>query len=239
MQHEAIGDRRGGEHDGDERETPRAHAEEAHGDEEDGGPDEIELLLDRERPRVVEASERMAEDAIPVRHVEHGRDDQLPHLAAAVQVDAEPRREQRGENRVGEQHEQRGQQAQCAPSVERAKVDVTEVAAFLGEDRRDEEAAEHEEERDAGDAAARDARYAKVCGHHEHDREAADAVECRPAAELPVRRPSLKGSAASRAVRRARRPRRDRSPSAVGSLPRRSTRSGRDPPRCRPRAGGS
>ena len=142
-------------------------------------PEQVELLLDRERPQVLQqrrALERLEvgllrEDLVPVVDVEE-RGDRVAARPHGVRGQ-EDRRHERGD---GDDQERGRQQAARAPEPELEQVDAAGGRALGDQQRRDQEAAEHEEHVDAEEPARRD-RHAAVVEQHRADRDRADTVE--------------------------------------------------------------
>jgi AAA ATPase containing von Willebrand factor type A (vWA) domain len=142
--------RRRDREDADERQArPAREAHEQHDDEE--RPDDVELLLDRERPEVAEhLGHRLVEvggsagDEEPVAREGEGPDDLGAEADERVAADRERRR-------AGDEQEQgeRGQQSSCASRPEPAERDASGRGAFPEEQGRDEEPAHDEEDVDA------------------------------------------------------------------------------------------
>ena len=129
----------------------------------------------------------VAEDHVPVRDVQqaHGR-------GLALQFER-----QVGDRRVHEvdreHRDERGEQAQRAPRVEVAHRDAVGTPLLVQQQRRDEEAAQHEEHVDAEGRARHDGEERgrvepedDVRRQHEQDRDSAHAVEGGNVAEHPL-----------------------------------------------------
>ena len=119
-------------------------------------PDDVELLLDRERPEVVErafgfeAGEvgDVGEDLLPVVDVEDRRDDALAEL---VRLGGAEDRHPGDDDR--QHHEEGRQQAAGAGEPEGGQLDPTAGVQLRQEDVADQVAAEGEEDADAEHAA--------------------------------------------------------------------------------------
>ena len=125
----------GREHGEDEcRDAHAAAAGPSHDQEGDGGPHQVELLLDRERPQVLEQRRppdelevgRVVEDVPPVVDVEDRRDRVGAHLGRRV---AEEEGGRDGDH--GEQQDERRQQAPRAAEVELREVDAARPVELL------------------------------------------------------------------------------------------------------------
>ena len=169
----------------------------------DERPDQVELLLDRQRPHVLQRrglrelrEVRLArEDETPVRDVpERGE------RVAADGVDLARRREQRRVGHdAGHHDEQRGQQPSGSPQPEALQVDAPLPVPLRDQQRRDQEAAQHEEGVDA-QVAADHPGLARVVEQHRGDREGTDPVQGGLVAEARRRAPA---AAPRRRLRRA------------------------------------
>ena len=160
----------------DEREQP----------EDDEGDEDVELLLDRQGPRVAKGGGPTLRtevlvalgDEAPVHDVGQGRQD--------VAADGPPHGRVGGEPCVtddeGQDEEERRQQPSRATAVEGEHVDVAAGDFFLDEQPCDEEGGEDEEEID-GHPHARELVHPEVVGHEGEHEEAADAVERRAESE--------------------------------------------------------
>ena len=157
------------------------------------GHDQVELLLDRERPQVAQQRRSalrrdvrlVLEDLPPVRRVAERGDD-----VAAERADLVGQEDDR-EQRDGREHEeQRGQQPAGPAQVELADVHAATVAVLGEQQRGDQVAADREEHVDAEEAA----RHPGDVGVVEQDRahaERAQAVEPRHVAHPARRRRGL------------------------------------------------
>ena len=167
-----------GEQHGDRRRPPRPHPHE-HGD--DQRPDQIELLLDREAPRVVERRRRAEdrpvvaarEDRAPVREIADRRERVAADRRELVGFrEPAPRtaRPRRGRTRA------RG--AGVGPGAPRthAQCDAAPLMRFGQQQRRDQEARQHEERVDTEEAAGE---VPAVEQEYAGDRQAAEPVEGR------------------------------------------------------------
>ena len=115
-------------------------------DEQDR-PDHVELLLDRQRPQVLQR-ERGAEHVGPVEDVAEGQPDRSQHVA--------DRRTEtgRGDEQRHRAHDaKRRQQPGRPPGVEAAETDVADAMALLEEQPGDQEPAQEEEEVDTEEPA--------------------------------------------------------------------------------------
>ncbi len=166
-----------GEHH-DEGEAQAARARERADRQDEERDDDVELLLDGQRPGVTQR--RRVTDLVEVAVAPA---DQPP-----VEVEAQGGEcvaaellllggllEEGGvRQNCGDEDEHRRQHAPRATHVETAHVDATGALTFLDEDARDEEAGEHEEVVDAHPAAD-EARRAEVIRDDEQDEQAAVA----------------------------------------------------------------
>ncbi len=152
-----VGERRGGddaEHDpGREPEPPLRPPDEERGEQQEQRPDDVELLLDRERPVVLEGGRVVRRGEVvdgvrgedPVHDVER-RADRLPPRVGPARV----RRERGDADRRHEDDEQRrGQEATRAPGPEFGEPDPG-AGLRLHEVRGDEVAGDDEEDVDPG-----------------------------------------------------------------------------------------
>ena len=153
----------------------------AHGEREHERPDQVPLLLDGERPEVLEdggPAEGVevalpVDDVPPVGDVEEGGDDVAAEAVEGVG------HEQHGPRGDDEEHEvQRRQQAPPPPQPELAPVDAAGAFPLLGHERRDQVAA-HDEEDVHAEEAARDPGEPEVEEHHGRHGDGADAVQGR------------------------------------------------------------
>ncbi|CPU65876.1 Uncharacterised protein [Mycobacteroides abscessus] len=142
-------------------------------------PQEVELLLDAERPVVLEEGRglRLLEVLRPlvgeeeVRHVRCGRERVHGSVAHADRSERE-----RGDDHRGDQHGERGREDPAgATRVELREPDPALRLERPQEMARDEEARDHEEDVHA-DVAARQPRHARVVEHHGHHRDGAQAL---------------------------------------------------------------
>ena len=165
---------------------PAPPQQEAH----DERPDQVELLLDRERPHVPQR--RRLRELVEVRLP---REDEPPVRDVAERgervgpdaVELTGRREHAGVHHDADHHqEQRGEQPPGAAHPERLQVDASPPRPLGDEQRGDEEAAQHEERVDAEEPADRP-RLTGVVEEHGRDREGPDAVERGLVAEAPRR----------------------------------------------------
>ena len=149
------------------------------GEAEDDRPHDVELLLDRERPEVLERRRPaegvevrlLGEDQEPVGRVGERCDDVAAEAGQLVRDD------HRGVDRHRGQHrEQRGQEAAGPPHPEVRPVDGFGALPLLDEQGRDEEAADDEEDLDAQEAAG-DPRHVGVVEQHRQHRDGPEAVE--------------------------------------------------------------
>ncbi len=154
----------------------------AHPDREDQRPQQVELLLDRERPQVLEQRRPsdglevglLPEHEVPVRHVPEGGQRvaaQSGHLA------------RQKDDRVGEgddeQQVERRQEPAGAAQPERLQVDAAPSSPLREQQRGDEVAADHEEDLDPEETAG-DPGQISVVKEHGDDRERAQPVEAGP-----------------------------------------------------------
>ena len=151
--------------------------------EEQQRPDEVELLLDAERPvvqhRVLRCAERQVVDRLerelPVRVIERRRDRVEAHLRAE-----DGRREEQHAGRDRDEHEQRdGQQAPRATGIERGECDRARALHLVDQQAGDQEPRDDVEDVDAH-IAARDPRDPGVERQHEHDGDGAQALDVGP-----------------------------------------------------------
>jgi hypothetical protein len=137
--------------------------------EDDERPDEVELLLDGQRPAVVQPCHVVAVERLrPVRRVAQRQRD----VGAGERL-AERRLRHRHH---GAGQEQRRRQPQEAPRVEVPEVDGARPLPLRAEDGRDEESAQDKENVHAHPAAAEPA-HAAMRAQHDADRDRAQAVQ--------------------------------------------------------------
>ena len=164
--------------DDPDRERAVGAAAEAPESEDDQGPEQVELLFDRQRPEVVQRQgigEQIevrlpGADEVPVREVEDARDRVAPQCAE-LRLGDRVRRVQADD---GQHDEQRGQQAAGAPGPESGQRYAAGGAALREEERRDQETGEDEERVDAEEPAL-SPRVPEVIGDDRADRERARA----------------------------------------------------------------
>ncbi len=159
--------------------------------QQDEGPDDVELLLDRERPQVGQRGVSAVEGVHPVDAVhEHDADllergadvDGVPDaVAAGGGRDPRGLRERQEHAHPDAEHdEQRRQQAQGPPRVELRQRHPAVHADLVQQHRRDEEAGQDEEDVQPDPAALeRTGARGEVVGDDPDEREAAQAVQRR------------------------------------------------------------
>ena len=185
----AIRHARADRQDGHERRRgERAHprpdpyatdATEAPQPEQEQRPDEVELLLDGQRPQVLEhrRSPRGLEvglavqDVPPVGGVDEGRDGVLAHTLRRILGDGH-----RQQRRADQYKEERREESLGASLVEAPELDASGVAKLTEEQRRDEKPGEGEEDVDA-EEAARQPVWVGVEEEHRRDRDRPHSVE--------------------------------------------------------------
>ena len=129
-----------------------------HEEREGDGPEQVELLLDRQRPEVAEQGGPgellevglVAQDQVPVGHVGH-RGQRL----AAERGDLSEVEERAGDHHHGDQHPDRRQQPPRAPQPERDEVDSPLLAELAEQQRGDQVAADDEEDVDPEEPAGK------------------------------------------------------------------------------------
>ena len=179
--HEDRGRQRGREHQ--EEQLGATHHRQRAG--HDQRPHQVELLLDREGPEVGQGRgpahllevRRAADDQVPVGDVGQRREDlrlQVAELAAVEQGD-----EGDGDR---EQQPQGGEQASTATDPEVPEVDPSLAGLLADEQRRDQVAADHEEDLDAEEATLHPTE-AGVVGDDREDGDRPDAVDAGQVAE--------------------------------------------------------
>ena len=146
-------------------------------------PEQVVLLLDTERPRVLQRRRRAALrevvgllcDEGPVRHPEERGDGVVAQCGGGLRREECARRHHR-------QHhdDQRGQQPSRAPDPEARQRDSPATGQFVEQQRGDQESAEHEEDVDTEEPAGNTG-DAAVLGQDEPNRDGADAVQRRDA----------------------------------------------------------
>ena len=175
--------------------------EQAQQAEQQERPDQVELLLDRQRPQVLEhgrpLDERevrlLGDDQVPVRDVGQRRPDLAGELGGVLAV------EQQHDRRDRRPAACRRRRAAAGPgAVQKLRSEIVAVAAvLLGQQQRDQVAADDEEHLDAEEAAGQP-RHVGVVQQHGDDGERPQAVEAgqvagarpRRASGAPVRRAS-------------------------------------------------
>ena len=139
-----------GDRPGEHAEQQPAAAEELHPGGEDERPEEVELLLHRERPEVGEELgppelfevRGVGEDEVPVGEVEERGEGVAADLVDLVRVG-----DRRDDHRHRDQHADRGQQAAGAAQPEAAELDVAGAAELAQEQRGDQVAADRRRRR--------------------------------------------------------------------------------------------
>ena len=165
------------EHERDDRRAPPSQHRDA--DAHDERPQQVELLLDGQRPQVPQQRrprERLevrlvGEDLVPVVDVEERRDRVGPRRGQVAR--AEDRHREHGQR---DDEERRGEQPPRPPRPERREVDAPRRLALGEQQRRDEEPAQDEEQVHAEEAARQPARPG-VVQHDARDGDRADPVE--------------------------------------------------------------
>ena len=182
-QHEAVDGRADGQDDGHHEEAVGPTAPED--EEAQRRPDEVELLLDGQRPGVQQGRGRAEEDEVvlvgddeaPVGDVGHGGEgvaaDGGPGAGVGHHQGVERHHEQR--------HRQRRQQASGPAAVEGQEADGLGAGELGHQQRGDQEPREDEEDVDAQQAPA-DAADPGVEGEHAEHGQGPDAVEARDVA---------------------------------------------------------
>ena len=140
------------------------------------GPQQVELLLDRERPQVAQRRERLRSgvpgpdpDLEPVRDVADTRHDVATRAAARFGLEHRQVHHQQRQH-----HEQRRQQTACSTEPELLEVDVV-VAFVLGDQQQgDEVAGDDEEHLDTQEPAVQPVLVGVVDHHRDHRDGAAD-----------------------------------------------------------------
>ncbi len=168
---EDPGERDRGERPGHHPEQQPAAPEQLHPGGEDERPEEVELLLDRERPEVGEERGALelvevglvAEDEVPVGDVGERGDRVAAQLVDAVGLD-----DRGGDHRHRDQHPDRRQQPPRPPQPEAPQPHVPAAAELAQQQRGDQVAADHEEDVDAEEAARHPADGGVVEEHREH-----------------------------------------------------------------------
>ena len=178
-----------GARDGPEEEHERDHparAHERHEPEDDEGDEDVELLLDRKRPRVPQGRGTAGgpevlvalDDQAPVHDVAEGGEDVTADLATDRVVGPH----EAVDDDEAEDEEEPRQQPPGPPLVEGEGVDVPAVDLLLDEQPGDEEGGEDEEEVDAH-PHARELVHPEVVGHEAQHEEPTDTVERRAVPE--------------------------------------------------------
>ena len=187
QRHEAVGEQHTDQHgDGDaDADELHAHLRQAasraaqHGDHHQR-PQQIELLLDRQRPQVAQRDERLGrgvaladEDLVPVADVQQTGHEVATRALAHGRVEGRDVQHQRGHH-----HVQRRQQASAAAQPELAQVH-TAVALVLTDDQQRDQVAGDDEEHLHTEEPAPQPRVVGVVDHHRDHRDGAQAVEAR------------------------------------------------------------
>ncbi len=171
-----------------------AAARERDHEEDQHGPDEVELLLDRQRPVVAERRDgavgrevvRAGAREVPVGD-EEGRPDRVPQAGLGAHHVEDEERDRRRDH----EHEQRGRHdAAAAALVEVEERDRLGALVLLEQQARDEEAADDEEDVDAHEAAG--GPVEEVVDDDGHHREGAQALDVRAEAAVHRRRIPLR-----------------------------------------------
>ena len=151
---------------------------------EDQGPQQVELLLDGERPQVAQ-QQRTSEllevravggDEVPVGRVRQRRQDLRPQLGRVVTEE-----EHHDDAGAGQQEVERGQEPAGPAGVEAAHTDGARTVVLLQEEHGDQVAADDEEDVDAEEATGQPG-HVRVVQQDGHDRERPQAVEARQVA---------------------------------------------------------
>ena len=149
-------------------------------------PQPVELLLDRQRPEVLQRRDRAAAlceqilirgvacEQHPVGHLEQRTD----HLGAQSDHPVEDIRDSSDDHDGGNRRDARRQETSHATAVERPEVDRPGPVVFLQEQARDQIAGQREEERDA-EIAATEAGRPGVEQHDSEHRQRPHTVERR------------------------------------------------------------
>jgi hypothetical protein len=156
-------------------------AEAGQQEQQDGRPEEVELLLHGERPQVPQQGRtaelvevrRPTEDEVPVHRVGQ-RCDEVAAQSRELLVDEQHAHRGDGD----EERVDRGQQASTAAEPEPPHADRAVPAVLAEEEHRDQVATDDEEDLDAEEAAPEPRRVA-VVDDHRRDRERAQAVQAR------------------------------------------------------------
>src|SRR4051794_2035975 len=122
---------------------------------EQGRPQQIKLLFDRERPGLAEESHRLevSKRLLPIGRIESCEED------GGVPVGVAVRRENRDRDRVNKKNKaERGKQAEPSSHVERAKTNATSSTRLFKKQGRDQESTEDKKNVDADEAASRGSR---------------------------------------------------------------------------------
>ena len=156
------------------------------------GPEQIELLFDRQRPEMADVPRPVV---VVVHRVRHRMGDVVGGDLSDPQ---EGQQDQRQDVRVIG-----GEDADCTPEVEPFEADAARAPMLVDQDPGDEEARDHEEDADAeiGDvnvAIGDDRRRlwrepvgpGQMADHDRHDGDGAQPVEGRDAARRPIHRHS-------------------------------------------------
>ncbi len=153
---------------------------------EDQREDDVELLLDGERPEMAQQrrpAQRLEvglvlEDEVPVGHI-----GETGERIAAQRGDFGRQEDDGVQKRAGDEREERRKQSARAPAPEGEHVDAARAAAALGKQQRsDEVAADHEENIDAEEASPEQADISVVDEDGGH-REGAQAIDRRNVGE--------------------------------------------------------
>ena len=154
------------QHQSDDAGSPSAH------EDEDGWPQEVELLLDGQAPGVPEQPHRGAGGLDPIRDVEKRGSD--------AEGDGRPSTDKVDRKDEDDEDQQRRPETAHAATVERPEVDVPGLIALSEQQSGDEPSGQHEEDSDPDVAAVVGERQLCVAQDDEADGDRSEPVEIGP-----------------------------------------------------------
>ena len=179
------------DHEAHHRRPHVTHGEHASEPNQDQGPKQVELLLDRQRPEVQQRRGlRVSGEIVGGDDGEAVvRDVQRSRTAIAGDFRESHRRQHQCRRHQGDDdHDQRGRQkSPGSPSVERRKVDATLGLHLPQEQPGDQEAGDDEEDIHADEAAA-ESRQTRMKSQYGQDRDRPQALDVRPKMRWRFRR---------------------------------------------------
>ena len=165
----------------DHERQPQARTEQPEGHDQERRPDEVELLLDAERPEMAERR-RIGRGEVVGRLQGEAHVPERQRRCGAVLGDTgylEGREEERSRDHRDRDGRQDGRQdAPQPPRIEATEIDPAGLLVLAKQQARDQEPGDHEEDVDAREAAAQ-ARQADVVPEHGEHRDRAQALHVR------------------------------------------------------------